>query len=124
MAKKKDDDKRSEAVKSIMRTKKYREIEKDLKAQLEANGTFGEHFLDLVDDYMSMYVTKMLLTKNIQERGVIIPYNNGGGQSGMKKNEAVDMFNKTNAQMLKLLSDLGLKANAATTGGGDYGDEL
>lgn len=124
MPKEKKADTRSETVKSIMRTKKYRQIENDLKAQLEANGTFGEYFLDLVDDYMRMYVTKTLLIQNIQERGAIVPYNNGGGQSGMKKNEAVDMFNKTNAQMLKLLSDLGLKANAATTGGGDYGDEL
>ena len=50
-------------------------------------------------------------------------YNNGGGQSGMKKNEAVEMFNKTNAQMLKLLAELGLKANTML-GGGDFDDEL
>lgn len=62
-------------------------------------------------------------TAAIQKRGTIVEYNNGGGQSGYKKNEAVDMFNKTNAQMLKLLSELGLKANA-TIGGGDFDDEL
>ena len=33
------------------------------------------------------------------------------------------MFNKTNAQMLKLLAELGLKANAML-GGGDFDDEL
>ena len=64
-----------------------------------------------------------LLIADIQKRGTIVEYNNGGGQSGYKKNEAVDMFNKTNAQMLKLLSELGLKANA-TIGGGDFDDEL
>lgn len=121
MAKKPDT--RSEDVKRITRSKLYKEIEKDLRDQLEANGTFGKFFDDMISDYMAMYVTKTLLVEDIQKRGTIVPYNNGGGQSGYKKNEAVDMFNKTNAQMLKLLSELGLKANAAI-GGGDYGDEL
>ena len=121
MAKKPDN--RSEDVKRITRTKKYKEIENDLRQQLEANGTYGKFFDDMIDDYMAMYVTKTLLVEDIQKRGTIVKYNNGGGQSGMKKNEAVDMFNKTNAQMLKLLAELGLKANA-TIGGGDIDDEL
>lgn len=116
-------DERSAEVKRIIRSKIYKEIEADLKAQLEANGTYGKFFEDMVQDYMSMYITKTLLVEDIQKRGTIVKYNNGGGQSGYKKNEAVDMFNKTNAQMLKLLSELGLKANAMI-GGGDYGDEL
>lgn len=113
-------DNRSEDVKRIMRTKKYKEIESDLRKQLEANGKF---FDDMIDDYMAMYVTKTLLIEDIQKRGTIVKYNNGGGQSGMKKNEAVEMFNKTNAQMLKLLAELGLKANAML-GGGDFDDKL
>ena len=121
MAKKKDE--RSEDVKRITRTKKYKEIEEDLRQQLEANGTYGKFFEDMIADYMAMYVTKTLLIEDIQKRGTIVSYNNGGGQSGFKKNEAVDMFNKTNAQMLKLLSELGLKANAMM-GGGDIDDEL
>lgn len=116
-------DSRSKEVKSITRTKKYKEIENDLRQQLEANGTYGKFFDDMVDDYMAMYVTKTLLVEDIQKRGTIVTYNNGGGQSGMKKNEAVDMFNKTNAQMLKLLAELGLKANAML-GGEDCDDEL
>ena len=108
---------------AVEEAKKYKEIEADLRDQLEANGTFGKFFEDMIDDYMAMYVTKTLLIEDIQKRGTIVPYNNGGGQSGFKKNEAVDMFNKTNAQMLKLLSELGLKASAAI-GGGEYGDEL
>lgn len=121
MAKKPDS--RSEDVKRITRTKKYKEIENDLRQQLEANGTYGKFFDDMIDDYMAMYVTKTLLIEDIQKRGTIVKYNNGGGQSGMKKNEAVEMFNKTNAQMLKLLAELGLKANAML-GGGDFDDEL
>lgn len=121
MAKKPDN--RSEDVKRITRTKKYKEIENDLRQQLEANGTYGKFFDDMIDDYMAMYVTKTLLIEDIQKRGTIVKYNNGGGQSGMKKNEVVEMFNKTNAQMLKLLAELGLKANAML-GGGDFDDEL
>lgn len=121
MAKKQDV--RSEVVKKITRSKIYKEIENDLRNQLEVNGTFGKFFEDMVSDYMTMYVTKTLLAEDIQKRGTIVPYNNGGGQSGYKKNEAVDMFNKTNAQMLKLLSELGLKANAIA-GGDGHNDEL
>lgn len=115
-------DERSEDVKKITRSKAYKDIEKDLKNELEANGTCGKFFEDMVQDYMAMYVTKTLLVKDIQKRGTIVEYNNGGGQCGFKKNESVDMFNKTNAQMLKLLSELGLKANAAVIGGGDDED--
>lgn len=121
MAKKADN--RSEDVKRITRTKKYKDIENDLRKQLEANGTYGKFFEDMIDDYMSMYVTKTLLIEDIQKRGTIVKYNNGGGQEGYKKNEAVEMFNKTNAQMLKLLAELGLKASAMM-GGGEFGDEL
>lgn len=119
---KKATDERSEEVKKITRSKAYKEIEKDLLDELEANGTCGKFFEDMVQDYMAMYVTKTLLVKDIQKRGTIVEYNNGGGQCGFKKNESVDMFNKTNAQMLKLLSELGLKANVAVNGGGDDED--
>ncbi len=121
MAKKIDD--RNEVVKQIIRTKQYKEIEYDLRQQLEANGTYGKFFDDMINDYMAMYVTKTLLVKDIQKRGTIVKYNNGGGQEGYKKNESVDMFNKTNAQMLKLLAELGLKANA-TLGGAEFDEEL
>lgn len=119
MAKKADG--RSDHVKQITRTKRYKEIESDLRKQLEENGTYGKFFDDMIEDYMAMYVTKTLLIEDIQNRGTTVKYNNGGGQEGYKKNESVDMFNKTNAQMLKLLAELGLKANAST-GGGDFDD--
>lgn len=121
MAKKPDE--RNEEVKSITRSKIYRDIEKDLREQLDENGVYGKFFDDMIGDYMAMYVTKTLLIKDIQKRGTIVKYNNGGGQEGYKKNESVEMFNKTNAQMLKLLAELGLKANT-TLGGGDCDDEL
>lgn len=94
---------------AIIRTKKYKDIRKDLHDQLDMNGTVGSHYTDLVDDYMDMYVTKCLLVKDIQERGVIIYYNNGGGQCGTRKNDSIEQRLKVNRQMLTLLSELGLK---------------
>lgn len=76
--------------------------------------------MDLIDDYMNMWVTKCLLTEDIKQRGVRVYYNNGGGQVGYKKNESVDQMMKLNAQMLKLLAEVGIKPAQA---GGDE-DEL
>jgi hypothetical protein len=116
---------------SILRTKKYRQIRDSLISQLETNGsviidekdknnTFGKHYLDLIDDYMSMWVAKQLLIEDIKLRGVSVYYYNGGGQMGYKKNDSVDQLVKINAQMLRLLSDIGIKPS--TIGG--VGDDL
>lgn len=85
------------------------EIKKDLIDQLERNGVFGKHYVDLVNDYMAMWDIKNKLIKDIKERGVTVEYNNGGGQKGYKKNDSIAELNKTNAQMLKILNELGLK---------------
>lgn len=103
MAKK---DNRSEAVKSITRTKKYKEIEMDLRQQLIANGTCGKFYDDMIDDYMAMYVTKTLLVEDIQKRGTIVKYDNGGGQSGMKKNESVDSSTRPTRRCLNFFRSL------------------
>lgn len=87
----------------------YKEIKEDLLDQLERNGTVGKYYIDLVDDYMDLWNTKNLLVMDIKERGVVTTYNNGGGQSGHKKNDSVDQLLKVNQQMLKLLDSLGIK---------------
>lgn len=109
----------NEKYKKYTRTKLYREIKKDLLDQLDRNGTIGKYYTDLIEDYMDMWVTKCLLVEDIKERGVSVIYNNGGGQSGHKKNDSVDQRMKINAQMLKLLSELGIKPAQA---GGDEDD--
>lgn len=76
--------------------------EKDLQKQ--------SHYVSLVDDYISLWKVKNLLIEDIEERGVNVEYNNGGGQTGFKRNDSVGELNRTNAQMLKLLSELGLRA--------------
>jgi len=99
----------------------FSEIKADLLDQLDRNGTTGKYYVDLVSDYMNMWVTKSLLADDIQQRGVNIKYDNGGGQKGTKKNDSVELGIKINAQMLKLLSELGIKP-AQSGGDGDDGD--
>ncbi len=86
----------------------FNEIKTDLLKQLESNGTFGKHYEDLISDYMALWNIKNRLIEDIKERGVSIEWNNGK-QHGMKKNDSISELNKTNAQMLKILSELGLK---------------
>lgn len=86
----------------------YEQIRGDLLKQLESNGTFGKHYEDLIDDYMALWDIKNRLIQDIKERGVSVFWNNGR-QEGMKKNDSIPELNKTSAQMLKILSELGLK---------------
>ncbi|OGO80076.1 MAG: hypothetical protein A2Y21_02170 [Clostridiales bacterium GWC2_40_7] len=96
----------------------FSEIRKDMLDQLERNGTIEKFYTNLVDDYMDMWVTKCLLVDDIQQRGINIKYENGGGQKGTKKNDSVEQRIKVNVQMLKLLSELGIKPSQ-TDGDGD-----
>ncbi|MFP4042886.1 MAG: P27 family phage terminase small subunit [Bacteroidales bacterium] len=90
-------------------SKKREKIRKDLLDQLERNGVHGEHYVDLIDDYMSLWDIKNELIEDIEDKGVNIRYQNGENQFGYKKNDSVVNLHKTNNQMLKILSNLGLK---------------
>jgi endo-alpha-1,4-polygalactosaminidase (GH114 family) len=97
------------------------EIKYDLLDQLERNGTTGKYYLDLVDDYMSLWRTKNMLIEDIDERGVSVTYKNGENQYGTKKNENVDTLIKVNLQMIKLLDALGIKPSQTV---GDQDEEM
>ncbi|MED1382076.1 P27 family phage terminase small subunit [Bacillus mycoides] len=84
-------------------------IQNDLMNQLKVNKTSGAQYTDLVADYMALWDIKNNLISDIEERGVVVEWSNGK-QKGKKKNESIQELNKTNAQMLKLLEALGLKA--------------
>lgn len=91
---------------SIMRTKKFRTIKADLLDQLERSGNRKEYYIDLVEDYMNLYITKIMLKEDVFERGVKVRYDNGGGQYGYKKNDSIEQMLKVNTQMLKILEAL------------------
>ena len=103
-------------AKTYMESELHERIKSDLMDQLERNGTTGKYYEDLVNDYMDMWISKCLLSDDIKQRGVIVKYDNGGGQKGKKKNESVELFNKVNAQMLKLLTEIGIKPSQAGEG--------
>jgi P27 family predicted phage terminase small subunit len=100
-------------VRNVARTKKSElreQIKQDLTDQLERQGVYGRHYLDLVEDYMALWDTKNALISDIKKRGVMIKYQNGENQWGYKKNDSVGNLVKVNKQMLELLRELGLRA--------------
>lgn len=85
-------------------------IKNDLISQLEERGLEKKsHYVSLVDDYCRLWEVKDMLFEDISTRGVNVPYNNGGGQQGYKRNDSVSELTRVNAQMLKILSELGLR---------------
>lgn len=110
----------STKIKELRASPDYKDIKSDLTLQLEINGTKGRYYIDLIEDYMHLWITKNLLIDDIESRGVVVEYDNGGGQKGKKKNDSVQELNKTNTQMLHILNELGLKPTDSL---GD-GDEL
>lgn len=95
---------------------KRTEIKADLISQLERNCIYGKHYLDLIEDYMALWDIKNCLIKDIKARGVSVEYIHGSNQKGFKKNDSIGELNKTNAQMLKILNELGLKASGEMFG--------
>lgn len=98
-------------------------IKQDLLNQLERNGTIGQYYTDLVDDYMTAWDTKNQLAADIRQRGAVVDYTSNTGQINKRKNESVNEFLKTNAQMLKLLDSIGIKP-AQLENIGDADDEM
>jgi len=107
-----------------MKKEQIREqIRQDLTDQLERQGVYGQHYLDLIEDYMALWDTKNALISDITKRGVMIKYQNGENQWGYKKNDSVGNLVKVNKQMLELLRELGLRA-ANFEAGSDDDEEM
>lgn len=87
-------------------------LRRSLLEQLERKGNNIPVFISLVDNYMELFATMNGLQKDIKKRGVVVSWDNGGGQKGVKKNDSIDQLNKTSAQMLKILKELGIKAES------------
>lgn len=93
----------------------------DLKEQLVKNNNYSSYTEELLQKYMNFTQIEELLKEDINDRGVSIPWNNGGGQKGYKKNDSISELTKTNAQKLKLLNALGIKApETKESGDEDY----
>ena len=102
-------------INKIKYLERREQIQTDLLDQLERNGTFGEFYVDLVNDYMAMWDVKNKLIADIEEKGVSVRYQNGENQWGYKKNDSVGELQRTNNQMLRILDHLGLKPSKYDT---------
>lgn len=85
-------------------------IKEDLKNQLLTQNKFGKHFDDMVEDYLYFFELKERLKFDIDINGIRYKTTGGNGFTTFKANESVERLQKTNAQMLKILQDLELKA--------------
>lgn len=104
----------------IRNSKKYFSIKESLIEQLRSQGTDTPAFVDLVEDYMSLWVLKQVMIIDIQMRGTVVEYNNGGGQTGTKVNESTAYLLKLSTQMLKILNQLNLNAENIAQGGDSF----
>ncbi|PTY77361.1 hypothetical protein B5V89_14875 [Heyndrickxia sporothermodurans] len=92
-------------------------IEKDLISQLKGKGIVGNHYSDLVQDYLSLWDLKCDLIDDINENGPKV-----SGMHGPKSNPSINDLHKTNGQMLKIISELGLRPVPVNEGG--EGDDV
>lgn len=105
-----------EESKKIMKSKKYKEVKKDLLDQLAKVGTDTPVFISMVETYMDFYLTKELCAMDIKRRGIVVPYQNGVLQSGTTDNPSIDKMVKANVQMIKILNSLKINAKSNTVG--------
>lgn len=99
------------------RAMKAKQIRDDLLEQLDEKS--GQYHLDLIGDYMEFWNTKCLLQADVREHGVRIQYVNGRGETAEKKNDSVDQLLKVNAQMIRILQELGIKPRLKPVGEDD-----
>lgn len=84
-------------------------ITKSLIEQLQHRGIEYLFLTDLINDYGALWTVKQKLIDDIEKRGVTVEYQNGKNQKGLKQNDSVLSLIKTNAQMLRILAELGLR---------------
>ena len=98
---------------------KKEQIKQDIIDQLERQGVYGEHYLDLIDDYMKLYDIKNKLLQDAK-KNPYTEWRNSETSFGRKKNDSIDQAVKVNQQMLKILSFLNIKPS---TNEDEYDDD-
>lgn len=96
------------------------ETRQGLLNQLRAAGRDTAVNRELVEDYVSLWVMKQWAIHDLQVRGPVITYNNGGGQSGTKVNPSLEHRVELSKQMIAILKLLGLVGEDAAYGGDGY----
>ena len=113
------------ALKEVALNKNYdyfsreNNIREDLINQLQAQGKYGKHFEDMIDDYIYLVGLKEDLQNDISEKGLRYCSMTGNGYTIEKANESIQNLYKANTQMLKILQDLNLQSPDIEEGEGD-----
>ena len=89
-----------------MSKERRQRIKESLLEQLEMKGADMDHFVDLVEDYMSLWDVKNDLLEDIKKRGVMYKDFSSVGIEMMKNNPSVRELVGINRQMLSILKDL------------------
>lgn len=86
-------------------------LEKSLKEQLKRKGAYEYHFEKMVDDYISLFETKEELKNDVKEKGATLTEYNVKGFEVHKTNPSIAEITRVNAAMLKILDNLGIRAD-------------
>lgn len=89
-----------------------KKIKQSLLEQLKMRNATSEFYIDLINDYMSMWRTKELLDADLRDRGTVYKEPNSTGREVFKNNPSTKELVMVNKQMLSLLKDLGLNEPA------------
>ena len=100
-------------------SKNYDELKKELEKQLITSNNYNKVTIELLEKYIKFTEIEDKLNADIDKRGVSIAWDNGGGQKGRKKNDSIAELTKVNAQKLKILDKLGIKAPESKDEGDD-----
>lgn len=108
----------------LVKSQRYKQrrgkIRNALLRHLELQNAKREPFLDIVEQYMSLWDTACQLELDISERGVVVE-----GMHGVKKNDSVPEQQKVNKQMLSILAYLDISPEVTEDAiGGDIDDTV
>jgi len=117
---KKKSEKNKEIQDEKLQPDKYEELKTALTEQLITHNNYNKVTRDLIDKYIEYTKIEDSLIIDIKIRGVNVEWNNGGGQNGVKKNDSIAEATKVNAQKIKILDKLGIKAPEPKAGDEDY----
>jgi len=95
---------------------KKENVQKSLLEQLERKKANSDFFIDLVTDYMQFWNIKVLLYKDIQDRGVMFTDMSSVGIPMQKNNPSVKELVGVNKQMLTLLEKLDINTKNVISG--------
>lgn len=89
-------------------TMDYNKVKRSLIEALNEKGKPADFMLDKIDEYMTYWSIRRELEQALVDADVITTYDNGGGQTGQKVNDAIKELPKVSKVMASILEKLEL----------------